>query len=444
LSRFRVCIQHLAIIAVVFAISLAIRTHYQSRSETASAVRADAAKYTLTAYNIKKHGAFSLEQPAETPPQTRTDLRPGYPTFLTIWIDTPNNLREFADQVARAQSVLGSLIVVVTFLIARCSFPWAFSLLPALLVAICPHLIALEQYVLTETLFTFLLMTGLLVLVCSWQRQSISLVIVAGLILGLSASVRYITYFLPLACLPLMLFSPEQAKFASRRQGLTMAAALFLGWSLALTAEGVFERQYVHNADGVTVDNKHADLSRTTHMIRSRFSPPNWYARGETTHVLADMEDQTDKNWKLSTKQPFSEIPGKYITWNLWGRWVTLWNFDQLYHGGTTIYRMKKDGFKDSAFLALLYRTMRWLHWPLFILSVTGSALVLTSWCRHRLTGNPRLLLVSLFALAYLAAVLLLVSYIPRYSIPLRPLSYIMIVPALHWTAGRIRARLSA
>src|SRR5262249_6064638 len=118
-------------------------------------IRADAAQYYLSAYNLAKHGIYSMS-PArvqdKTAPLKPDDFRwPGLPlliaAFMLQWPDHALIYRE----VQWTNILAGTATIILVGLAALAALPsWA-ALSVAFLTAISPHLISMTVYMLTET-----------------------------------------------------------------------------------------------------------------------------------------------------------------------------------------------------------------------------------------------------------------------------------------------------
>jgi len=194
----------------LLVLGLGLRLGYQDASLVLNPVRADAAKYFTAAFNLRHQRAYSLDTPGAQAPKTRTDLSPGYPIFLSLFLAPDSNMEvayvqirrtrypiflslflapgstmEVAYiQIRRTQALLGAITVLFTFLLARQSLALPWAVMAGGFTALSPHLIAIDDYLLTESLFTFLLMSGTLALAISWRRESGPLALVSGILLA--------------------------------------------------------------------------------------------------------------------------------------------------------------------------------------------------------------------------------------------------------------------
>ena len=93
---------------------------------------------------------------------------PGYPTFVaavtwTVW-HTPLPDRELVRTIEYLQAALGTLTILLVFLLARRVFDARVALLAAAIVAVYPNLIAMTATLQFETVFITLLLVTMLVL----------------------------------------------------------------------------------------------------------------------------------------------------------------------------------------------------------------------------------------------------------------------------------------
>jgi hypothetical protein len=92
---------------------------------------------------------------------------------------------------------------------------------------------------------------------------------------------------------------------------------------------------------------------------------------------------------------------------------------------------MKRKGFEENRLLKIVHSSMRALHWPLFALTLLAPVLWVHQWRSGRLRAEQMALVIPMLAFAYFIGTLLLVSWLPRYSIPVRPLSYVLAAASL-------------
>ena len=203
----------LVYVALVLIMAGAWWIRYIAVAETSiwAPLRADALQYYSYAANLKYHGVYSnllLEKSmaGEAIPQPDADRMPGYALFLLPEVEYPPTYPMLGAMMNR-QALLDSVTVLLVFILALTVMPPIVALLPTLLTALSPHLISMNTYILTETLFTFVLtlavVMGALALrkPCAWLRW-----LVFGVSLAASYMVKSSMAYVLLFAIPLLWF----------------------------------------------------------------------------------------------------------------------------------------------------------------------------------------------------------------------------------------------
>src|SRR5690606_22741803 len=94
---------------------------------------------------------------------------PGYPWLLSVIHRLGGSPAATLAAAFHVQIVLGALTVVLTYLVARRVLSVALAVVPALLMAVVPHQVVAPSFLLTETLFCFLLMSALYALLLAME-----------------------------------------------------------------------------------------------------------------------------------------------------------------------------------------------------------------------------------------------------------------------------------
>ncbi|MEM1112377.1 MAG: hypothetical protein AAGI11_10765 [Pseudomonadota bacterium] len=414
----------------MFVLSFFLRWQYVAGSEEMVHLLQDAARYFTNAYNLWHHDAHSLDPPAMQEPKTRTDHTPGFPLFLTLFFEDPPDSRTIKPQVQMAQAVMGSMTVVATLLLAALCLPFGWAMLAAVLVAINPHHIALAQVMLTETLYTFLLMLGLLAAIYGWRYSKLLLVLAGMAMLGFSGHVRMIGFVVPAVLAPLLLLAPAAVASRSLVERCKVGGAGLIGLALVYFWYQQFSAQYMQAppATEVVMEEGWTKVKPAETYVTTSATPPRFFVEG-VSHVIPQ---NGDPKLRYRTRQSFSEVPGSYLLWNCCGRWVYSWHFDNVYNGGAEIYPMRKSAFIDNGLQRVLHDLMLWAHWPLYALAAAGGFFVVFTSLKQLLRGRcSDAFLVSASFLGFVVA-LNIIHYLPRYTIPMRPLSYVLASLALY------------
>ncbi len=140
---------------------------------------ADAHQYDQIALNITK-GYYSLD---DLEPYTPTMLRePLYPFFLSIIYKV---FGHHYNIVYIFQICLFSLTCLFTYIISKSIFDYKVATLSGILISIFPTLANYPSYILTETLFSFLLILSIFLLLKSFKLKKTSIFFYSGISLGL-------------------------------------------------------------------------------------------------------------------------------------------------------------------------------------------------------------------------------------------------------------------
>jgi len=96
------------------------------------------------------------------------------------------------------QAFLGALVCVIIFLISARLFNPKIAFISGLISAFNPGFVKSAEYLLTENLYTFLLVLAVYFLVRQAQEGGIKNLVILGLILGVTALTRAVIFFFPL------------------------------------------------------------------------------------------------------------------------------------------------------------------------------------------------------------------------------------------------------
>lgn len=427
------------IAAAVFMVFLAgfLRTAAVTGTVVDSPYRADSAQYYKTAYNLRHYGVYSHEinevDGLEAAPQPDAFATPGYPLFLALFVDAPPNTEIYVE-VLSYQALLATLGVLLTLLLFRPLSLWV-AVPASLLTAISPHLISAATYVLSETLFSVLLILSLLVLGlhARMARWYLSTLLGGGLLLGLAALTRPVVEFFPAAAVFLLFVSYDRRKAA---QG---AAVLLLGFSLAWGPW--VARNYISLGRAGDPSNMVNTLAIGMYPDFEYEHTPN---KGEPDKLDPHFQEFSHSLGATLHEigERFREDPGEELKWYLMGKPVWLWSWDIVEGGGDVfIYPVLRTPYATSGIFRFTHALMHTLHWPLVILALAGCLMVWLRRARGWLSAEALFLarLASLL-LFYNTAVLMVLAPFTRYSIPFLPIQYGMALTALYIAARWIRS----
>jgi len=175
---------------VVFALTM--RLYYISVAQVDQPLRADAGQYFRIALNVKTYGTFSTAAPNSDGVVADTYRAPGYPALIALFASTLNNTQKTYWAILLLQCLLGAATVSLSILLALRLMPRPWAYAAGIIVAIWPHLITLGGYVLTETVFGFLVALSAYTLVLMLEGHRWLLTVCAAACLAMAALVNQV------------------------------------------------------------------------------------------------------------------------------------------------------------------------------------------------------------------------------------------------------------
>ena len=431
-----------AAVLVLLALSAFLQFSVVLGTKVNDPIRADAEKYVSYAYNLKHAGIFShvnTWEGADASTRTATPDKltlPGYPAFLTLFLDGyPDDA--FVRRVVLAQAALGVVSTLLAYLIALrlLPLPWAFA--TGVLVATSPHMATISTYLITEALFTALLLAATLSAVVAiespgrrWHWMA------AGVLFGVACLVRPQLQLLPLLAFALVLGVRRwRYRLPHALLAVTCFAAVIGPWHArnALLATPAGQPDLLVNTlyHGSFPNMMYRDDPET-------YGNPYFYDpdRAQVTRNLSSLVAHVG--------MLFSAEPVRYARWYLVGKpgFFLSWGMLDAV-GGIFIYPAEQSPYLDRG----LFKTLRALnflvHWPLMLLGLLGACLAL--WKPHVLAAErTRQVAAAVLAAVFLYAIALHMVGTPlsRYAIPFRPLIYTLALAAtralwLRWRRGK-------
>lgn len=411
--------QQLVWLVVAMIIFLAALLRFQAISSTTvdTPIRADARLYYFYALNIERWGVFSKAPPSETPPQPDAFAPPGLPFAFTPFIEFPPSDRMLF-RFNTIQALLGCATVLLTFLFFRLFTTQATALGTAFLTAISPHLVVMTTYLLTETLFTFLLVAAVYLVAEALKRNNAAIGILAGLFVGLTALTRATTEYLPVFMTALLWVICDWQRF--KRVVLPMALfsiSVIIAWKIRnLVVTGALSDptlmiSTLHH--GMYPDFMFNNLPESK-GAPYRFDPGT---AGFTDSVGGVIDEIVRR---------FSAHPLRYAYWYLLGKPTALLSWDMIDGmGDIFIYPVQKSPYFDHSLFQATRVIIYLLHVPLSVTAVVGCVLVAMRPRLLGIDGEQRLLAtLAVILIAYFFAIHLLGAPFPRYGVPLRPFVY--------------------
>ncbi|MBT3314374.1 MAG: phospholipid carrier-dependent glycosyltransferase [Anaerolineae bacterium] len=165
----------------------------------------DAYDYEIAAHNLLQGHGFSGDlEPPYSPDVFRT---PTYPIFISGIYAISGNSEAV---VIFIQLIFGSVIAGLLYsLLLFLGFSRQKGIIAGLLFAADPLTILNANLLMSETLFSFLIVAALFVLFAYWHSERMRWLLLASFLFGIAALARPIGQFLPLVLLPLFLLAAK-------------------------------------------------------------------------------------------------------------------------------------------------------------------------------------------------------------------------------------------
>lgn len=417
-----------AALVVILAFGIALRYQAFARSVVPDYPHGDAAKYFLYGYNLTNFGVYGYGTmtllPAGTDKEVAREqikpdalITPGYPLYLSLFLGGEYSKIQ-SDRARLGQVLLSSL----TILLAYASFsPFGrlYGLGVATLTALSPHLVNMNLFLLTETLFCFLLMAFVWIISRVDRNSRLPLFLLMGLLLAMATLTRpwiqgYLFVILAYLFFSKLRFSVRQTIF------------VFIGAAIVTSPWLVRNSMVSGNA---------ADPSQLITSIHHGMYPNMMYEDQNESLGYAYRADPMSPELGKSLGTILAEIgrrakaePYEYANWYLIGKirsvlsWKIIAGADAIF-----VYHVEGSPYFELPRFYLSAYYMEKIHGILMVLALIG---VLIVWLPRRLQRQSADRIFFLRAISLLVVYFLLMHMVvapyPRYSIPMRPVLYAM------------------
>lgn len=448
-----------AVAFLIFLFAFVIRIYYLETLIVEGHVKADAKKYMGYAINLLEHGIYSQSWSPDPIPDTQ--VSPGYPLFLAaIMITSPDfdifyknddkgnptpymseehlrNYQKTIQTILWIQALIGALTVLLCFFAGLFFLPLTVAASAALLTAISPHLITLSGYLLTETLFSSLLMASLLPLCQGFRTQKSAWLFFASITMGIACLVRPAILLFPVFILPLVF------TFRTTRKKIVAGICLFSGCALIWGGWMAFSKPINTTDDkpGLALISfalgMYPDL--TYKDPRYKGMPYEDPANNDFDRLTTDAGFALKTLWENALKEPAT-----YLKWYCWGKPNMFWSWKILVGGKEIyVYRILTSMYETNSVAKGSLTLMRTLHPILLILAVFGAIYSISMYKRAEPENKKRIVIALIFfmLLFYFTAVHSVLAPLPRYSIPLRPVLYLAALVLPSYLANKYISR---
>lgn len=418
-------------LVLILGMAVWLRVFMVSETQVLVPIKADALDYFLAACNVKTFGVYSKSlQPLEggggAPPAPDALRPPGYSLFLLPFVEFPPTAA-MVRNVQIAQVLLSVLLIPLLFVAIRPFLSPALALGVLAAIAISPHLVAMNVYLLTESLFTFLIGTLVWAFSHAARRPDKKALFMVGVVVGLTSLVRSTTLYLPLV-LALLIMA---LWWADRRKGALLAAMMMLGFFVSYSP-WLVRNQIVRleKTRSLAVDSIHKGMypwlmyqnNPKTLGVPDRYDP----AWNETGASLALVVGEINRN--------FHADPGGYVQWYLVGKPIMYLSWNALAGmGDVFVYQVIRSPMLTEGAFLVSHDLSKLLHWLFVVMAVLGMLFVLVPSVAATLKKEEyRFYLFNSVLLAYFVAIHTIGTPLPRYSIPMRPILFILAFGFLH------------
>ena len=435
---------HITLFLIVATLAaLWMRWSFMVETDIIRPIRADAEDYAIYAYNLVQHGVYSRD--VSDTPSPDSYRSPGFPLLIAAAFHLGGGQKTPYDLVIWIHIVLGAFMVPLTFWWAHRMMNLWLAGVAALLVALSPHLVAMNSYFLTESLFGFVLLLAMGCWAKGWEAASMRWIALAGAGFGLSYLTNETALLVPLV---LVLSALLHGKYVrgqwlptSVRRPLVVFVVVFALFPSAWMMRSALSLQ--------------PDSSRGGHRALATFShgtyPGFIYESVDYKYYPYD-EDPLQPAFGASVgrfvdifSERFAKRPMRYVSWYALEKPYYFWSWDNLQskrgtheemgRGDVYVYPVKTSWYYESV-IGRASRGIMWLMHPLLLLIALGGIPLLFVAYKRRLLVNINVSQWTVFALLFYYTALYTAFYpLPRYSVPLRPELYVwcMLVVHLGW-----------
>ncbi len=406
---------------LLWVLSLGIRLVFLMGMDTEETLYGDAYHYLTLAWNLVHHGVYS---DALRPPYVpHVDWPPGYPWMLAPFFVGDDFLSGVPVAMV-GQVVATSFMPLLVVVLARRLVSGAVAWVPGVLSACCPVLVTSSAFLVTEAPFTLLLMALLILVARQIERSSTSGALVAGALAGYLVLIRSFAVLLPVVL---------GVHLAARglSEGRRRAAVLFVLAALVVVApwEMCTRRAVARGAPRSVYLAKTFAISLYPDL-RCDEAPRGYPYMADPRYAefSASMPAALAELWRRLRVDPWVTV-----RWHLVGRWLTLWEFDEIQGPPIHVYEVQHGLFRPASRapdgrrepLGAVYWLFRGLYWVVVPLVLRGALVALRQRRRAFSPANrtvEMLYLVLVYAVGVQGALLPL----PRYMWPMRPILFVL------------------
>ena len=405
-------------------------------------LRADAAEYYFTAYNLRVNGIYSrspgtfVRPPAKVEPDAYRS--PGVPLLIVAVADQLANALQVIRRVQSTNVALGVATVALIFLAAAAVLPLPAAIIVGLLVAGSPHLVSFTTYVLSETPAAFLVALLLAIAAIGIPSQRAT----RGMFfLGLGAIVGCLSLFRPafLAFAPLLslAFPDRRDKWRALIFGCLGAALVVAPW-------------FIRNALNVPQTDAPSLVAAT--MLDGSYPGFIYDGRKETFPYGAQADPTANETRKSVTRilekvaMKIADDPVAMTRWYLLEKPVFLLQWDNIDGvGDVFIYPIRQTPFNDDMLFKLVHGAFHYSHYVVLILAAIGAVTVWL-WSETAQIAPSKQPVLRIASLLFVFLYLIHIPFFTatRYAVPVFPAIYLLAIFPIVGLIFRLRQNPAA
>jgi hypothetical protein len=439
---------------IVF-IGLLMRAVYVLAAQVDLPIRGDSAEYVLYAWNMVHRGVYSMSLPTDAAAVSSGFRAPGYPWLLASMMRMAGHselpLRPLGDGlwalgyvndtwmrwVLYAQVLLGTMTIALSIAVSRFWLRPGWALLVGVMVAFWPQSVTFTGALLSETLFAFSVMLAVWLCLVAQRRRHLGWMVAGGLAFGFAYLVNPIIILLP------MMWA---SGLFMRRSTRTIGLCLFL---VTLVAPGAWAVARHADPPGQNA-TQHAEIAFVVGTWPDYYSALAWHLKDPVAARLIAQENieqdtliRDPRAGLALIRARMADDPLGYVRWFVWEKPFLDWDWSLRLGGSDIAFPVTTHSPYDD------YPSFRALRWGfrqinpwLYALSLLTLLWMLVLLVRKRATAAQPWLPAAVFICITLAHVILQAE--PRYSLPFRPIEFVLVVWLLQQVAALVRNRRSS
>jgi hypothetical protein len=416
------------ILAVILLIAIDLRIQSVTHTIVDTPIRGDAREYLLYGYNLRHYGTYSksdtLFAKSEIPPTPDAMRAPIYGMFVSLFLGNPPTDGDLS-QLTLAQALISALAVLIVFLIAHKIFPVTYALAAAGLTAISPHLVTSNIYILSETLFSFMLVLVVYAATRINRDDNFPVLVLTGILLAVTALTHpMMLYFIVPSALFLLGYWGWKKGYRKIILLVMGFCVIYGGWTtrniISISAGGDNHLMRIVLRTGIYPDLRYQNIPET-------FPYPY--------HYDPDFKETSKDLLSVLTElvRAFRESPARQLRWYLVGKPAMLysWDLSEAYRfdqrGDVFTYPVVSTPYNYLPHFRVTHWFMHLTHWVWVVLMAAG---IVIAWLpRKRLGLSEDAAFVARFVsllLLYHTAIMIAGVSIPRHALSMRPFLYIL------------------